>query len=294
MTPDELIREREHVSRLLHGKLTEKVRRAERTLYEKILDMLSGMDTDADGNIKRTAKNRRMQTRIDRLYDRFVQTVKISVVPWLIKAVRRLLGLNRTYFDVLRPHLEESVHDRAVERTLEAFGYNMRTRKIIPGGYLSRLTNAAPAKDTLMGRITSALLGKMELRVFTKTFRVEAAKGGIIGKFWERAARALFQQIDRTAQDIYREQLKLRYAIYSGTIMKRTRNFCRRRVNRVYTLEEINSWNEQKWQGKIPGVDVKVALGGYGPCRHHLSWITGEYALIVGEERGGIDKYNPI
>lgn len=68
----------------------------------------------------------------------------------------------------------------------------------------------------------------------------------------------------------------LDHFLYFGTIMKTTRDFCRQRVKRVFSREEVESWNKLSWKGKSG--NVWVSLAGYN-CRHHLvpvkkEWIT--------------------
>ena len=59
----------------------------------------------------------------------------------------------------------------------------------------------------------------------------------------------------------------LDHFLYAGTIMGTTRDFCRVRAGKVFSREEIDTWNGMSWQGKSGNVWTR--LGGYN-CRHHL------------------------
>jgi len=57
---------------------------------------------------------------------------------------------------------------------------------------------------------------------------------------------------------------------YTGTLVRDSREFCQRMLNRVLTEEQIREiWNTQSWAGKSTG-DPFIVRGGYR-CRH--TWI---------------------
>ena len=66
---------------------------------------------------------------------------------------------------------------------------------------------------------------------------------------------------------------------YSGNIITTSRDFCRKHVGQTYTKEEIESWNDQAWQGKA-GPPL-MFRGGYN-CRHH--WVAVDPKWTEGEK----------
>ena len=91
------------------------------------------------------------------------------------------------------------------------------------------------------------------------------------------------QQIHDSLMGYYSqiEQIKAKDAgidtyLYYGNLMSSSRAFCITRAGRVFTREQINSWDKQRWKGKKPG-SVFVNRGGYN-CRHSFmavrkSWV---------------------
>ncbi|MCV6900959.1 hypothetical protein OE165_28405, partial [Escherichia coli] len=79
-------------------------------------------------------------------------------------------------------------------------------------------------------------------------------------------AQDSFQTFDRTVQNTVAADLGLTFALYSGTEIKTSRIFCKKRKGRIFSKAVIESWNSDLWDGKIIGTDVKETLGGYG-CR---------------------------
>lgn len=62
----------------------------------------------------------------------------------------------------------------------------------------------------------------------------------------------------------------------------------------IYTVEFARGWNKQQWQGKKPGVDVMIAMGGYN-CRGVWSYLTDEAAQLLAVKRGvKINSYRNV
>jgi len=69
------------------------------------------------------------------------------------------------------------------------------------------------------------------------------------------------------------DELGMDTFIYTGTIMGKTRPFCRKRVGNPYTKKKINSW-KFKWKGKSG--PAMTNRGGYN-CRHHWQPVRKEW-----------------
>lgn len=65
------------------------------------------------------------------------------------------------------------------------------------------------------------------------------------------------------------EQDGIERFFYFGTALTDSRSWCREHLMKIYTSDEIDNWNYKNWEGKIPGVNVWIARGGYN-CRHHF------------------------
>ena len=67
--------------------------------------------------------------------------------------------------------------------------------------------------------------------------------------------------------------LGMRWLLYSGTIKANSRDFCRKRVGKAYSIPQINSW-DHRWQGKSgPALTHR---GGWN-CRHHWQPVRKEW-----------------
>ena len=74
------------------------------------------------------------------------------------------------------------------------------------------------------------------------------------------------------------EELGLKHYKYSGSLVRDSRDFCKKNLNKIYTDEQIRKiWSSQTWSGKAQG-DPFVVRGGYN-CRHFWQPINPEWDL---------------
>jgi hypothetical protein len=105
-----------------------------------------------------------------------------------------------------------------------------------------------------------------------------------------------FLQIqDRMVARELANEVGFTHAIYAHTIKNNTRDFCRQRANRVYTLFVIRKWDSLQWLGKYTNNHkCETDLGGYN-CRGHWNFVSEETAKRLSSERNKpINSYNTI
>ena len=192
-----------------------------------------------------------------------------DVLPWLLRALRRLLRTNRAYFAAF----ELRGPDAEIEqKVLESLGYDLTSRAVIEGSWLESLLRAGELRRPVLARLRSAALGATALSTVIRSIKrlFTGAKGLLRKRFG--AAASVFIQVDNSTQLLYADALGLNHALFAGTIMERTRAFCEARAGGIFTRKVIDSWNALRWAGKIIYQDVKEAVGGHN-CRHHFSWM---------------------
>lgn len=75
----------------------------------------------------------------------------------------------------------------------------------------------------------------------------------------------------------------LKHYLYFGNIMERSRPFCIDRAGKVFSEEQITSWNDLRWQGKSgPPLTNR---GGWN-CRHHWQPVKKEWIPEEGLDIG--------
>lgn len=286
-------RERERLARVLEATLLRKIAGIQRRLYGNALRATSNLQTDQDGNLKFTVKNISASSKIAGALQRQLRNESRTLIKWLVRSLLKLFRANTRYFSALEPRAEQR-EQQILFRVLLRYGYNTKTKSLTGTGVLSFISSNQIVGTRVAEQINQALSAKTTMSVFKQRFRqffVNPGGLGLLESQFNRLAQDLFQDFDREAQKSYADELDLAYAIYSGTEIKTTRPFCERRINNVYTREEIDKWNSQSWKGKRPNVPVEVQCGGYN-CRHHLSYITSELADRLAKSRGGVNNYN--
>lgn len=79
-------------------------------------------------------------------------------------------------------------------------------------------------------------------------------------------------------------RLGLEHALYSGGIVEGTKQFCRKRNNKIFTIEQILQWKEASDRPTIVDYDPFLDLGGncchpdQEHCKHRLNYIPMEMA----------------
>ena len=103
---------------------------------------------------------------------------------------------------------------------------------------------------------------------------------GRLVKYAKTYARDAFANFDRSFTQLVNQEYDIQYWEYAGGTVKDTRDFCKERVGRVFTTEEVKEWASLDWQGKNPATNASnifTLLGGYN-CMHTLLPVSKERA----------------
>jgi len=286
-------RERERLSRELEEKLQRKINGIQARVYRQVLQGLTSLVNDQNGNLLFNVRNIQTANRIALMVETEMENEGRVLLKWVVRNLLKLFRLNTRYFASLDPRSEQR-EQQLLFRVMLRYGYNTKTKQVTSSGVLSALSQSQAISSRVSESINQGLAAKMTMSTFKNNFRqafVNPQGLGMVQSQFNRFAQDLFQDFDRETQKQYADDLKLNFAIYSGTEIKTTRDFCEKRVNNIYTKEEINSWNAQNWAGKRQNVPVEVQCGGYN-CRHHFNYISDELAQRLASRRGGINNYN--
>ena len=126
------------------------------------------------------------------------------------------------------------------------------------------------ARDQVADVMYTSVLGKTSYAVMVGQI------SGILTGHLDKRGRSMSQYADLYAHDAIMdfhnsvhlkkaEDLGFKYFLYYGNAMINTRDFCRRRIGKVFSKEEIESW-DFPWNGKSG--PAMTNRGGYN-CRHH-------------------------
>lgn len=265
-------------------------------VFQAVTDVLAGLAVDEAGRILFNVRNIAAAERVGFAVQSIHSRSAGGFARMIVRGLLRIFRINTGYFreEPTPVELTSSLEGRMLNLIMKAYGYDVASGSVIAGGYLEANLRSPGHAQAISRRISEAIAGRLPLRDFVRTFRQEFNRPGSAlnaEHHYNRFARDLYHEFDRMVQNEYAQQLGLTHVIYAGTVKDNTRPFCERRVNNIYTAEELNKWNNQQWKGKKPG-PVQVNLGGYN-CRHTLSWVTEETAQAIARRRGKeINEYN--
>lgn len=207
----------------------------------------------------------------------------------IIAAFLRLVEKNTDYFAA--QGLTAESEGEAIDKILLLYGYNRQTDEVTPGSYLDATLNTTQVAQRVGRALTTSLTSKETLVQMRRRLRsILSPTDGELVKHIDRYSGDLFAAFDQSVHDEQAERLGLTLSVYAGTAVDDTRPFCLSRLNRVYTNDEIASWNRSDWKGKNKTLPVEIANGGYR-CRHKRNFVSDQVGAAIAKQRGGINTY---
>lgn len=97
---------------------------------------------------------------------------------------------------------------------------------------------------------------------------IRKAVGGDMARYSSQRLHDSLLQFDRTVNTRIALDAGATRFQYRGSSDEVTREFCRRHVDKIYTVDEINEIWQGEWSGKIDS-NAFVSAGGYN-CRHRF------------------------
>lgn len=294
MNWEDIARQRERSAMKADAGLKGLWARIQTALWPELDAIIGGMAVDKAGRLTFTLSNmqkaQRVGMKVSAVWKRALGSM---VMDFLIGAFKGLLGVNKRYIQAVAPNATEKAEERIMKRLLAFYGY--KDGEVIPGTLFDALNPDKGLSAEIARKVQTAIASRQTLAQFRAQFMADFInpQSGFMARYYRRWTNDLFMQFDRGVGLAYAEELGLQHAVYAGTMKDNTRDFCERRLNRVYTRDTIAAWNRQQWNGKHRDIPVELACGGYN-CRHTLNYISPELAAVVGEQRGGIDTYNQI
>jgi hypothetical protein len=250
-------------------------------LYELLRDkFIEALTVDADGKIMFNSKN---ISRVNDLNKTWATFQEQSYQPVLIEFAKDLVSIvdvEAAYFLAIGKEFDIAFEFAKITDLIsKQIGINLTTETITEGSYLYRLLEGSQIKDQVANYVlqnVSAKASFQEMRKGLETLvKGDETVNGAMQKYLRTYAYDSFSNIQRSIDLNIADTYQLNSFIYSGDIIKDTREFCAERVNGVFTREDLESWQDQDWAGKNEDVPVEISLGGYN-CRHTLMWIPDE------------------
>lgn len=246
---------------------TAQVEIVQASLYDRLVTILKGIDTDSDGYITQSAANRRvLGDAIDAIDQAFSDSSRYhQAVEQHLSTIPEIDALNEAYFKTISPgFLTNRVFIKSLQRDTLA---RMESQLLNDGlqaaiktplsDILTRNISIGGSYSGFLQEIRDFVIGNPDMEAkllkYTRTYLTDA----------------LFQY-SRSYQESVTADLGLDWYNYNGGIIADSREFCRDRSGGYFHRKEIESWADLEWQGKNAATtksSIFILLGGWA-CRH--------------------------
>lgn len=136
----------------------------------------------------------------------------------------------------------------------------------------------SPIKDILTNSISSSMKFSDAVKSIRDFIEGSDTVEPRLLKYAKVYARDAFSIFDRSFTQVVNKEYDIKYWEYAGGIVKGTREFCKNKVGKAFTDDEVRSWAKDDWQGKNSNTTAQsifTYLGGYN-CMHVLLPISKE------------------
>ena len=305
------------------GKLDRKIISYQQELLTKLTtDVISSLDVDARGNIRETRKNYRLLSMLEKTYRDFTKNNRYMLGDDIRKTVTEIALKSNTYFNtVLLDEFTETALKDAVAGANEFVNLQLGLgeKGMTAGGFLDNLIRNEELLLQLKQFTSQAITGRMPKKDYIKEMnRLVIGDKSVQGgheRIFNRYARDMYSSYDAAYNKTLADRLGLKWFIYSGGLVRDSRDFCVAHNAKVYSTEEAETWKTwtinkaikadefpagyeiqekpERW-GQTPGY---MDFPGYSPvhhrggynCRHILGYISQRLAERM---RPGIKKEN--
>jgi hypothetical protein len=281
-----------------------KLERSVVDMQEKLLniiisDAISELDTK-DGKILNTTRNYRILAELDNVYNEFNVIAQIEVVTKMGQGLINLNELNAKYFSVVKlDDITSKRFDLVVAKTDKLMASRIGITpegEIKTGGFLDSFISDNRLLTNTKQIVARGITGGMNITDLRNDLKqvivgTEDTAGGF-EKYYKQFAYDTFQEYDRAYAKTMADEFGMDYAVYSGGLIKDSRDFCREHNNKVYSRDEIaefGNWIDPKtgdvpsYISEFPGYDPFTHLGGFN-CRHSLNWIPKASAIQMRKD----------
>jgi hypothetical protein len=271
-------------------KIFEIARRGGKELSKQLTKVLKGLETK-DGYLIRSDKNVKVLKALTLIIAQYMKRQGQSILKFLIGAFDELAKVNADYFKLedfegIKKNLLENVGIIGDKIKKDSAIFNLVKDNGVTKSVIFVVQKAIRAKI-----LATDLINKVIDLIAPKVLTNPSV---LVTQLVKNGGFNFLQIQDRMIARELANEIGFTHGVYAGTKMARTRDFCAARLNRIYTVKEIESWDKLQWSGKFPNHKSINDCGGFS-CRHHLNFISEETALRLAKTRNKpINSYNTI
>lgn len=269
-----IIRRRDDLVEKVPEEFISAVERAQNSLADELINFLQGLKTEG-GKIEHIPANIQMTFRMrEQIRVWLRRQGYYAAVSDFGKQYDELLKAGREYYRFL--DLPGSFTERDLETLSQVRKQDLDFLLNGDETIINSTYNAVT--DAVYKEVTFRDLQKQLTALHTDKILPDGRElNGLLKRYSATYANTAFAAFDRKIQNIKSAELGLEHFLFSGGLIKDSRDFCKRRSGKVFTKKQVQSWEKMSWTGKAEGRSIWEYLGGWN-CQHLLTPVTGEIA----------------
>lgn len=275
---------------------------SQKLAYSLISEFVDRLERDGD-IIKNTPGNIRLISQIDSIYQSFINKNGAKLVNNIISEVDGIFDYNNKYFASVTGKANTAVAKKVTGIIRDRLGVNEGSKvKLKEGGYMDMLLQDTKVRNDIKQLSYREVLKGSGFKNFKKAIESfiigDEERLGAFKQHYRQYSYDIYATIDRDSSKLMADELDLKYFIYEGTLVKKSREFCIDRVGKVYSVEEAKLWVNDEWikknleRGYITSYNPVTDMGLFG-CRHLPRFITYEQAVRLRPDLAQKEPLNP-
>ncbi len=251
---------------------------AEKKLLSVIVDKFMDKLEVEGGKIVQNAKNIRLTTALDAIFNSFDKDINSKLINSYINDINGAKEINTKYFAAFEPNKKKFKGIAVdVDDLIDARIGIKPNGKLAKGGFLDNFNKDPRLLNDFKELVTKGITGNISRTEMNSQVRryIVGAEGanGQLQKHYSNFIYDTYQQVDNLGSSNYAVALNMQSFIYSGGLIKTTRNFCCQRNGKVWTVKEAQKWQNLSFTGKSNPYNPLINLGGYN-CRHSTQYLS--------------------
>ena len=267
----------DEVNRFIEG-----VDKSQKGIFNRLLSIVKGVETDEQGNIKQTVKNLKLLGKVRKTIENEIITdAYIGRVDSLSNQFPAIAQLNNGYFETLEASFNPN---RELFKEVIKNSINVTRTSLLDSGIAENVIN--PIVNIVDNSITngSAFADMVdELRLVIKG---DEERLGQLMRYSKQITTDALNQFNASYNETIAKDLGLEWYFYSGGKRKTSRAFCKKYAGRYFHKKEVEDFGRRKdidgsnlcggstktnlCTGRIPGTNSSNVFrlrSGYN-CRH--------------------------
>jgi len=267
-TLKELIEKKNHRLETVPDRFISAVEKAQRESFNKLISLLDKLKRNSEGKIELTASNlSKIETIGNELQKNLFDKEYGEAVIEFAKEFDTQAIINKTYF-------KEAFGDFKDKEIFKTILKNAQKRAITDLADTAIDSNFInPLKEILNASVTNGQNFSDAVKTLRTYIEGNSEVDGTLLRYVKQVAVDGFSISDREYTKAIAEDLEIEWYLYSGGLIKDSREFCEERNGKYFHKKEVEAWAEiDSWKGKIPNTNDSTIFsfaGGYN-CRHSI------------------------